>query len=359
MRHAVGANVNFFGRSTREGPQAVVGVRLAGAKSQPREPDGGLERHLSKKRNSFNGARPEPRSQTNVGAALLEGFQGAHHVPGVHLAVGIESPDPLSAAGQRVSDSGLQRRALPEVDRMTEKVDGKAGEHLRRGVRRTVVDRDDVQRPRQEAFENVAHDGRFVENGNDDPSGAGRGTLFDHAPYYRPRDLMEREKAAEISLPRWADSPVFWSCLLFVLAWTLRMLALYYMDPHSLGHDESFYISTAKHYAIAAGRSFSNKFYMPGWPWILSWFARINTSVFFPSRHCPRPSELHHGRSPLSPGPKGLHGTDRANRGARDGGVPGPSARFGHDVCGTGDRMRCTVAVTLYAFGQRPWKDFP
>src|SRR4051794_38075022 len=102
--------------------------------------------------------------------------------------------------------------------------------------------------------------------------------MLDH--YYRPRKPMEeRELAATDLRIYWLSSPIFWSAAIFAVGFLLRILVLYFIQPYGLGFDENFYIGNAIRYAH--GGSFTNQFYMPGWPFILSFFARIDSSVFF------------------------------------------------------------------------------
>lgn len=166
---------------------------------------------------------------------------------------------------------------------------------------------------------------------------------------------MEREQAA-LPLPyHWMTSPLIWSVTIFLTGLSLRLLVLYFIEPYGLGYDENFYIGNAVRYA--EGGTFTNKFYMPGWPWVLSFFARINDSVFF-LRHAP---VLMGSLTPVL-----LYHLGRRVFEARTGIVAGfalaafpDHLMYSHHLYAETALEMLIVGVTLFAFWDRPWKNRP
>jgi len=88
------------------------------------------------------------------------------------LPIGVESDDKVGALSQRKRNAGLQRRALAQVDRMSD--DGCACLHgqIGGGVGRAVVDDDDLMSGAAQVGQNTGDRLRFVECGDDHPSAA-------------------------------------------------------------------------------------------------------------------------------------------------------------------------------------------
>jgi hypothetical protein len=166
---------------------------------------------------------------------------------------------------------------------------------------------------------------------------------------------MERENATPLLPSHWVSSPIFWSLSIFGLGFLLRMLVLYFVEPYGLGYDENFYIGNAQRYA--SGGAFTNKFYMPGWPWMLSFFARIDDSVFF-LRHAP---VLFGSITPVLFYHLGNRIFDH-----RTGIVAGIALAifpdhllYSHHLYAETALEMLIVGVTLFAFWERPWTDRP
>ena len=85
------------------------------------------------------------------------------------LPVGIESDDKIGALRQRKRDTGLQGRALSEIDRVPDDCCARPHRQFGRGIGRAVVDDHDlITRPAQ-VSQNTRNRLRFIECGNDDP----------------------------------------------------------------------------------------------------------------------------------------------------------------------------------------------
>ena len=85
------------------------------------------------------------------------------------LPVGIESDDKIGALRQRKRDTGLQGRALSEIDRVPDHGCASPYGQFGSGVGRAVVDDHDlITRPAQ-VSQNTRNRLRFIECGNDDP----------------------------------------------------------------------------------------------------------------------------------------------------------------------------------------------
>ena len=90
----------------------------------------------------------EPAAEREVGAVRVQRGDQPRDIRGPVLAVGIERHDDVGAVPQRQGDAGLQRGALPEIDRMTDDRRAGSGRGIAGPVARTVVDHDDVDNRR-------------------------------------------------------------------------------------------------------------------------------------------------------------------------------------------------------------------
>src|SRR2546421_376078 len=88
------------------------------------------------------------------------------------LTVGIECDDHFGITQKRELDAGLQRGALPEVDRMLKYDRAAFGSHPRGHIRRAVVDHHDPMRVAPEFGDDAADDSGFVVGRNDHPNAA-------------------------------------------------------------------------------------------------------------------------------------------------------------------------------------------
>ena len=117
----------------------------------------------------FAGPSQKPATKREIGAVKNECAEQGRNLVDAMLPVGIEGDDKIGALQQRKRDTGLQGRALSEIDRMPD--DGCARPHgqFGSGVGRAVVDDHDlITRPAQ-VSQNARNRLRFVECGNDDP----------------------------------------------------------------------------------------------------------------------------------------------------------------------------------------------
>jgi hypothetical protein len=90
----------------------------------------------------------KPAAERKVGTLLKECLGEVGNIGNAVLAVGIERDDYLGRLRQRVSDAGLQRRALTQIEGMTD--DHRVcGARLFRGrIARAVIHHDDsIARP--------------------------------------------------------------------------------------------------------------------------------------------------------------------------------------------------------------------
>jgi hypothetical protein len=167
ISEAVLYDADALGSRTREGTQAVVGVRETDTGKDPRQEDTDFQDATTDERDPVVPAK-ETGAQRHVDVSAEHGSHQRVDVVEVMLPVGVEGDEHVSPAAHAEIEARLQRRALPPVDQMGDDDGSRLASALPGVVTRTVVHDDHVLVSLPHAPDGIGDRGAFVERRDDD-----------------------------------------------------------------------------------------------------------------------------------------------------------------------------------------------
>ena len=117
----------------------------------------------------------EPRRNrlpSAYGVVVDQGVDQPRDIGGTVLSVGIESHNIIGTLLQREVDAGLQRGALPQIDRVRDNSGARRERNLSRRVMGAVIDDNHVIASPHQVRNDGAEDGGLVKSRNDNPNRA-------------------------------------------------------------------------------------------------------------------------------------------------------------------------------------------
>lgn len=146
-------------------------MRIGEAKAghDPSKPDCRLQQDAAAQRHAACAAE-ESAAERIGGVAVDQGVDQPRDIGRSMLSIGIERHNVVGPLRQREFDTGLERGALPQIDRMRDNIGAGRERNLPRRVMRAVVNDNHAIALTHEVRNDRADDCGLVKSRNDDPN---------------------------------------------------------------------------------------------------------------------------------------------------------------------------------------------